>query len=146
MKNVKKVFTIFLLLMIINMVINGTITYAALSAGTDATDASAGVSSGGSWLQAGDLKHEFSDTTDASSAATNMLRTITVIVKVVGVAVAIVMLLTLGMKYMISAPEEKGEIKKHAVVYIIGAVVLFGAVGLLNIIEMFTKSINSVAE
>ena len=33
---------------------------------------------------------------------------------------------------------DKAEIKKHAVVYIVGAVVLFGATGLLGIIKNFT--------
>lgn len=144
MKNIKKIFTIFLLLMIINIVINGTITYASTSTGTDTSSGAS--SSSGSWLKKEDIKHDFSDTSDASSAATNMLRTMAIVVKVIGVSVAIVMLLVLGMKYMISAPEEKGEIKKHAIVYVVGALVLFGAVGLLNIIENFASSINVTIE
>ena len=52
------------------------------------------------------------------------------------------MLAVLAMKYMSAAPGEKATIKKHAAVYIVGAIVLFGAAGILNIIETFaTKNI-----
>lgn len=153
MKNVKRFITIFLVIMIINMIVNmnGIITYSlAGSGGTETPDiptggtetGSSGTSSGGSWLKKDDLKHEYSDNSTASDTATNTLRTMIVVLKVIAVSVAIVMLLTVGLKYMMSAPGEKGEIKKHAVVYIIGAIVLFSAVGILNIIETFASSIN----
>ncbi len=65
------------------------------------------------------------------------------IAQVIGVGVAVIMLIVLGMKYMISAPDDKAQIKKHAVVYIIGAVVLFGASGILQIIKNFAKVANN---
>ena len=40
-----------------------------------------------------------------------------------------------------NAPSDKAEIKKHAVVYIVGAVVLFAASGLLGIIRTFAGNI-----
>ena len=55
--------------------------------------------------------------------------------------VAITMLLVLAMKYMSAAPSEKADIKKHAVVYVVGAVVMFAASGLLTIIGNFASSI-----
>ena len=55
---------------------------------------------------------------------------------------AVVMLLALAMKYMISAPSEKADIKKSATVYIVGAIVLFGVSGILSIIENFSSAIN----
>lgn len=63
--------------------------------------------------------------------------------QVIGVAVAIIILLVLGIKYMTAAPNDKAEIKKHAVVYIVGAVVLFGASGILALISNFAKSIQA---
>lgn len=70
---------------------------------------------------------------------TNILNTILGIVQVIGVAVAIIMLIVLAIKYISAAPGDKAEIKKHAVVYIVGAVVLFGASGLLGIIKGFAN-------
>lgn len=59
------------------------------------------------------------------------------IIQVIGMVVAIVMLLILGMKYIMSAPNDRAEIKKHAVVYIVGAVIMFGAAGIVEIIKNF---------
>ena len=63
------------------------------------------------------------------------------VAQVIGVAVAVIMLIVLAIKYMSSAPNDRAEIKKHAVVYIVGAVVLFGASAILGIIRGFAESI-----
>lgn len=78
--------------------------------------------------------------TEGSTSGTfkNILNTILGIAQVIGVAVAVIMLIVLAIKYISAAPGDKAEIKKHAVVYIVGAVVLFGATGLLGIIKNFT--------
>lgn len=57
------------------------------------------------------------------------------VAQVIGMVVAVVMLIVLAIKYISAAPNDKAEIKKHAVVYIVGAVVLFAASGLLGIIR-----------
>ena len=43
---------------------------------------------------------------------------------------------------MMAAPGDRADIKKHAVVYVVGAVVLFASTGILSIIQMFSESIN----
>ena len=63
------------------------------------------------------------------------------IVQVIGVSVAVVMLIVLGIKYMSSAPNDRAEIKKHAVVYVVGAVVLFAASGIVGLIRGFSKTL-----
>lgn len=70
---------------------------------------------------------------------TSILNTILGITQIIGVAVAVIMLIVLAIKYISAAPGDKAEIKKHAVVYIVGAVVLFGASGILGIIKGFTN-------
>lgn len=75
---------------------------------------------------------------DTATTFNSILNTILGIVQVIGVAVAVIMLIVLAIKYISAAPGDKAEIKKHAVVYIVGAVVLFGASGLLGIIKNFT--------
>ena len=64
------------------------------------------------------------------------------IAQVIGVGVALIMLIVLSMKYMTSAPNERAEIKKHAIIYIIGAVVLFASVGILEIIKNLAEVVN----
>lgn len=62
-------------------------------------------------------------------------------VQVVAVAVAVIMLVVLGVKYMSAAPGEKADIKKGAVLYIVGAILLFGASGVLGIIKSLGESL-----
>ena len=47
----------------------------------------------------------------------------------------------LGIKYMYSSPEDKAEIKKKLVPFIIGGVLVFGAVQLVKIVETFVGEI-----
>ena len=71
----------------------------------------------------------------------NIAGTILGVVQVIGVAVAVIMLIVLAIKYISAAPNDKAEIKKHAVVYVVGAVVLFAASGILEIIKGFATQI-----
>lgn len=64
------------------------------------------------------------------------------VIQVIAVGVAVIMLAVLAIKYMSAAPNDKAEIKKHAVVYVVGAVVLFGASGILQIIKQFAGTID----
>lgn len=64
------------------------------------------------------------------------------VTQVIAVGVAIIMLIVLAMKYMMSAPGEKATIQKHAVVYIVGAVIMFAATGILEIIRKFAGVIS----
>ena len=80
---------------------------------------------------------------DANSKVKNVVATVITIARVVGVAVAIVMLLVVAMKYMTAAPGEKADIKKHAVVYVVGAVVLFAVTGILGLINTFSSNIKT---
>ncbi len=89
------------------------------------------------------IKSNWSDSTSASSKATTILTTIVVVLKIIAVAVAIVMLLAVAMKYMMSAPGDRAEIKKHAIPYVIGAIVLFGASGILSLIQQFSNAFNT---
>lgn len=72
----------------------------------------------------------------------NVAGTVVTVTQVISIGVAIIMLIVLGMKYMMSAPGDRATIKKHAVVYIVGAIVMFGAAGLLGLIRNFANVIN----
>ena len=62
------------------------------------------------------------------------------IAQVICSGVAVAMLTILGMKYMTSAAGDKATIKKHAVVYVVGAVVMFASTAILEIIQKFATS------
>ena len=82
-----------------------------------------------------------SDTTGAADSLNRIIGSAITIVQVVGVGVAIIMLIVLAIKYISAAPGDKADIKKHAVVYVVGAVVLFACTGMLGIIQRFAASI-----
>lgn len=69
----------------------------------------------------------------------SILNTFLGLAQVIGIAIAVIMLIVLAIKYISAAPGDKAEIKKHAVVYIVGAVVLFAASGIIQIIKTFAK-------
>ena len=100
------------------------------------------------------LKDTFSqtDTSGASTAASNVIGMIINIAQVIGMiiniaqvigmGVAIIMLIVLAIQYIAASPEGKAEIKKNATIYIVGAVILFAASGILGIIRRF--AVNSI--
>ena len=63
------------------------------------------------------------------------------IVQVIGMAVAIIMLTVLGIKYVSASPNEKADYKKGMTIYVIGAVFLFGASILVGVIKNFVSGI-----
>ena len=87
------------------------------------------------------------DTSGATNAATNIIGIIINVAQVIGVGVAIIMLIVLAIKYIAASPEGKAEIKKNATIYIVGAVILFAASGILGIIRRFAvQSIGTQAD
>ncbi len=85
----------------------------------------------------------YGDNTGASKSVGKISGAILNIVRVVAVAAAVIMLIVLAIKYISSAPNDKAEIKKHAVVYVVGAILLFSASGVLGIIQNFASNIQS---
>ena len=77
------------------------------------------------------------DESGASKAASNIIGMIINIAQVIGMGVAIIMLVVLAIQYIAASPEGKAEIKKNSTVYIVGAVILFAASGILSIIRRF---------
>lgn len=78
--------------------------------------------------------------TNITKFANNSAKIAITIMRIVGMTVAVTMLLAVSIKYMVSSASDRADIKKHAVVYVVGAVVLFGAVGILGIINDLTMN------
>lgn len=83
------------------------------------------------------------DTSGAASSLNRIIGSAITVVQVVGVGVAIIMLIVLAIKYISAAPGDKADIKKHAVVYVVGAVVLFAASGILGIVKNFASNVTA---
>ena len=63
------------------------------------------------------------------------------IVQVVGVIIAAIILLVIGIKYMLGSAEEKAEYKKTLMPYVIGAALVFAASAISGIIFGFTQGL-----
>lgn len=63
------------------------------------------------------------------------------IVRVVGTIVAVGMLIVLGIKYMMGSAEERAEYKKTLFPYLIGAVLIFAATNLADMVYTWAQSL-----
>lgn len=89
------------------------------------------------------IDKDYSDSTGTDAKVNEITATVITSIRIVGICVAIVMLLAVAMKYMTAAPGDKADIKKSSIQYVVGAIVLFGAVGLLSIISKFSSGIKA---
>lgn len=78
-----------------------------------------------------------------SQTAQDVMGTIIIVIRIVGVGIAIIMTTYVAIKYMSAAPNEKAEFKKSATGLIVGAVVLFATSGILGILADFANQIGS---
>lgn len=87
-----------------------------------------------------DVKSTFNGKIDdqAKEAATSVQDVLIValtVTRIVGMAIAIIILLVVGIKIMIAAPSEKANIKKYAMNYAIGAFILLSATAIMKIVQ-----------
>lgn len=80
-----------------------------------------------------------SGTSDITSKTGQILN----IVQIGGTAVSVILLIILGMKYMVSSPNEKATIKEKLIPYVIGVVIFFAATNLVAIVIGFAQGISS---
>lgn len=81
-------------------------------------------------------------TSNSAVTATNTIaKSIITITRTICLGVAVTMLIVLAIKYMSAAPGDKATIKKSAVTYVVGALIMFAAAGILSIIEQFASGI-----
>ena len=79
--------------------------------------------------------------TNAKNATVGILGTILTITRTVGAAVAIGILMIIGCKYLMASAGDRADIKKHAIAYVVGAVVLFGATNIIAALIAFTDQV-----
>ena len=63
------------------------------------------------------------------------------VIQTVGIVIAVIILMVLGIKYMMGSAEEKAEYKKTFIPYIIGAILVFAASTIANVVYNFATTI-----
>ena len=76
-----------------------------------------------------------------TTSVDNALSIALTVAQSIGITVAVILLIVVAIKYMSAAPNDKAEIKKHMVVYVIGAVLLLCATGVLQLIKTLGNDI-----
>ena len=83
------------------------------------------------------------DSSGAAKSVNNIVGAALVIAQVVGTGIAVIMLIVLAVKYITASAADKADIKKSAVVYVIGAIILFSASGILGIISRLSTNVKA---
>lgn len=78
-----------------------------------------------------------------TSTVVNLGATIVTIMQTIGIVVAVVVLLVLGIKYMMGSAEEKAEYKKTMIPYLVGAVLIFASTTIVNVVYNMANGLNS---
>lgn len=92
------------------------------------------------------IKNSYKGTTtgtgvsDAATKAEKVIGTILSVIRIVSAGIAVVILIVIACKYMLASAGDRADIKKYAINYIIGAVILFSASVLVSIIKNATDS------
>ena len=81
--------------------------------------------------------------TPASDSVTNVGNQIIGIITTVGVVVAVIVLLVLGIKYMMGSASEKAEYKKTMIPYLVGAILIFGASAITKVVVSLRSGIQA---
>ena len=63
------------------------------------------------------------------------------ILQVVGMVIAVIILIVIGIKYMMGSAQEKAEYKKTFIPYIVGAILIFAASALAGVVVNFAQNI-----
>lgn len=63
------------------------------------------------------------------------------IIQIVGIVIAVIVLLVIGIKYMIGSASEKAEYKKTMIPYIVGAVLVFAGTSLVKVIYSLATAV-----
>lgn len=83
------------------------------------------------------------DSSGAAKSVNNIVGAALVIAQVAGTGIAVIMLIVLAVKYITASAADKADIKKSAVVYVIGAIILFSAAGILGIISRLSTNVKA---
>lgn len=85
---------------------------------------------------------------DLDKTSSNKIESVTskilTIITNIGVAVSVIILASLGIKYMLGSVEEKAEYKQSLIPYVVGAFILFGITSFIKILMSFGNMIAGI--
>ena len=134
MKRTLKLVSILLLVVIVSMTLT-TVVSAKSSTKANDTEGATGIDAAGI---AGGLK---GTTSAAQEDVTKIGNQLIGIITTVGVVVAVIILLVLGIKYMMGSASEKAEYKKTMIPYLVGAILIFGASAITKVVVGLAQGI-----
>ena len=76
-----------------------------------------------------------------ASEVSNIAGMVIYVIQIIAFAAAVIMLIFVGIKFLTASPEGKAEVKKTAVIYVVGAILLFAATGILGIVRTLADNI-----
>lgn len=92
---------------------------------------------------AGDLLNQLTGNADVQSdKIVGVGNSVIAIIRVVGIVIAVIILLVLGIKYMMGSAEEKADYKKSMIPYIVGAVLIFASTTIVGVVYDIANSLN----
>jgi len=91
----------------------------------------------------GTLIDEFENSirTHGADELKNTGGTILGVIRVIGTIVAVGMIMILGVKYMVGSADEKAEYRKSMLPYLIGAILIFAASSLADMVYTWAKGL-----
>lgn len=131
MKILQKVM-IVLMIVLISMTVMANYSFAE-------DDATGGDSTGSGWKST--TQFDSHNDTNVDGKVQKIIGAALSVVRIVGTGMALIMIAAVAIKYMSAAPSERADIKKSAIIYVVGAVVLFAGANLVGLIQTFAGNI-----
>lgn len=76
---------------------------------------------------------------EGKKAIVKIVSTVLRLVRIAGTGIAVGVLMHISVKYIIASAGDRADIKKYAWNYVVGALVLFGASGIVSIAQKFVE-------
>ena len=93
--------------------------------------------------EASDIIVGLKPTYEDEAGLTNVGQQIISIISTVAIVISVIVLLIIGIKYMMGSASEKAEYKKTMIPYLVGAVIIFGAGAIAQVVVNLATSITS---
>ncbi len=126
MKKTAKLVSILLLVAMVSMTLSTVVSARSTGTGIDAANIAGGLTG---------------TTSGAQGDVVNIGNQLIGIITTVGVVVAVIVLLILGIKYMMGSASEKAEYKKTMIPYLVGAILIFGASAITKVVVGLAQGI-----
>lgn len=87
-----------------------------------------------------DERFKEGDKSPANNTIATIIAKIISIVQIIATGVALTMLIVIAVRWMVASPTGKSDLARTSRYYVLGAVLIFAAIGILQIIRAFTSA------